>query len=105
MITKIVLKKIEDIKRQVIIMSEKFKITPMTRIFAESEDGQSFILTNNQVVTFDDLQDEDKGCLVNIVQKTMSPELPIMVLTKHEFFGKVKTKIDLEEVKGFNHLC
>lgn len=86
------------------IMDEKFEITPTTRVFAESEDGQRFILTNNQVVTFDDLQMKDKGCLINVVQKIMSPELPILVLTKHEFFGKVKTKIDLDEVKDFNQV-
>ena len=104
MITKLILRKIEDIKRRVIIMIKKFKITPLTRVFAESEDGEVFVLTNNQVVSFDDLQMNDKGCLVNIVQKTISPELPIMVLTKHEYFGEVKTKIDLDEVKKFKHL-
>lgn len=85
-------------------MDKKFEITPMTRVFAESSDGQSFILTNNQVVTFDDLQMEDIGCLVNIQQRIMSPVLPIMVLTKHEYFGEVKTEIDLEEVKNFERV-
>lgn len=85
-------------------MDKKFEITPMTRVFAESSDGQSFILTNNQVVTFDDLQMEDTGCLVNIQRRIMSPVLPIMVLTKHEYFGEVKTEIDLEEVKNFEQV-
>ena len=31
------------------------EITKMTRVFAQSEDGESFIITNNQVVSFDDL--------------------------------------------------
>lgn len=88
----------------VLNMDKKFEITPMTRVFAESSDGQSFILTNNQVVTFDDLQMEDAGCLVNIQQRIMSPELPIIVLTKHEYFGVVKTEIDLEEVKNFEQV-
>lgn len=88
----------------VLNMDKKFEITPMTRVFAESGDGQSFILTNNQVVTFDDLQMEDTGCLVNIQQRIISPELPIMVLTKHEYFGEVKTEIDLEEVKNFEQV-
>ena len=85
-------------------MAKKFNINPMTRVFAENNSGNCFILTNNQVVTFDDLQMADKGCLVNIDRKTMSPELSIMVLTKHEFFGKVKTKINLEEVKKYKQI-
>lgn len=85
-------------------MNKRFEITPMTRVFAENIDGDCFILTNNQVVTFDDLQPSDKGCHINIVQETISPELPILVLTKHEYFGKVKTKIDLEKVKNYSQL-
>ena len=76
----------------------------MTRIFAENNDGDCFILTNNQVVTFGDLQLGDKGVVINTSRKTISPELPIMVLTKHEFFGRVKTKIDLEEVKLYRQI-
>lgn len=105
MITKFILRKVIDLKRKERKnMSEKFEITPMTRVFAENEDGQRFILTNNQVVMFNDLQLSDKGCLVDIAQEIMSPELPIMILTKHEYFGKVKTKIDLDKVKNFKQV-
>ena len=99
----ILLRKIKKRKRYK-IMRKKFEITPMTRIFAENDDGTRFILTNNQVATFDDLQIRDTGCLVDTKEKIMSPELPIMVLTKQEFFGKVKTNIDLEKVKSFKQV-
>ena len=85
-------------------MSKHFEITPKTRVFAENDACDCFILTNNQVVTFDDLQITDLGCHVNMVTETMSQELPILVLTKQEYFGKVKTKIDLEKVKRFRHI-
>lgn len=78
-----------------------FEVLPTTRIFAESEDGESFILTNNLFVTFENLDMQAEGCLVNVIQETISPQLPIMVLTKTEYFGEVKTKLDLERVKTY----
>lgn len=81
------------------------EITKMTRVFAQSEDGESFIITNNQVVSFDDLRKEDLGCLVNTETKTISPELPILSLTKYEYFGKVTKELNLEEVKSYEKLC
>lgn len=77
----------------------------MTRVFAQSEDGESFIITNNQVVSFNDLRKEDLGCLVNTKTKTISPELPILSLTKYEYFGKVTKELNLEEVKSYEKLC
>ena len=80
---------------------KEFVINEMTRVFAENDDGSRFILTNNQVVTFNDLDVQDKGCLVDTNCEFKSPELSIMVLTKQEYFGKVKTKIDIDKVKKY----
>lgn len=103
MITMLI-RKIQDIRRRGISMSKVFEISPMTRVFAENNEGDMFILTNNQVVTFNDLQMKDKGCVINVVQETISPELPIMVLTKHEFFGRVRSKVDLDKVKKYRQI-
>lgn len=92
--------KLTTLRRKVKGMRE-FVINEMTRVFAENDDGSRFILTNNQVATFDDLSVHDKGCLVDTNREFKSPELPIMVLTKQEYFGKVKTKIDIEKVKKY----
>lgn len=97
------LRKMQDVKRKrgLKMKFEELKITPMTRVFAENDDGDCFILTNNQVVTFEDLQVKDLGCHINVTLQEKTNEMSIMVLTKHEFFGEVKTKVDLEAVKNY----
>ena len=103
MITNLI-RKMQDIKRKAVSMAKKFEIGPMTRVFAENNDGDCFILTNNQVATFSDLQVSDKGAVINVTQETISPELSIMVLAKHEFFGQVKTKVDLDKAKSYRQI-
>ena len=80
--------------------SKLFEFTQNTRVFAENESGDSFILTNDPNVTFDNLNIDDMGCLVNLASEIISPELPILVLTKQEVFGEVTTEIEIIRKNG-----
>lgn len=76
-------------------------ITENTKTFAQ--DGNSYLLTNDQNATFENVVDlTPRGCIVDLDRKTISPELPIMTLTKFSpYWGAPDRQINPEEVKGF----
>ena len=76
-------------------------ITEKTRTFAQ--DGNSYILTNDQTVTFGNVEDlNPRGCIVNLDEKKISPELPIAVLGRHSPYWTLPDRqITPEEVKDF----
>jgi hypothetical protein len=77
------------------------KITSATRTFAQ--DGNSYILTNDQSVTFGNVEDlTPRGCIVNLDEKKISPELPIAALGRHSPYWTVPDRqIKPEELKDF----
>lgn len=81
------------------------KITESTKTFAQNEN--TYILTNEQNLTFDNVDImKHTGCIVNIERKTISPELPIGVLTKYDAPDWVEPdrQINVEEIKDFKQL-
>lgn len=86
-------------------MSDKFEITPLTFAFAQNEED-TFIITNEQGLTFRNLDiHRDMGAMINTERKTISPKLPIGVLSKYVFPWKKPTKkVDFEEVKKYKQL-
>ena len=80
------------------------EITKDTRTFAQ--DGNSYILTNNRKATFENIDDKSmRGCLVNFDEKIISPELPLLILTRHSDGWNVPDRqIKPEEIKDF-HQC
>lgn len=62
-------------------MDNYLKITNDTQTFAQNEND--YILTNEKDLTFDNLDImKHKGIIANVERKTLSPLLPIGVLTK-----------------------
>lgn len=81
------------------------KITNATKTFAQN--GSDYILTNEPNLTFDNLDIlKHRGSLVNVEMKTISPELPIGVLTKYDAPDWVAPDRQLkpEELKDFKQL-
>lgn len=77
------------------------EITNTTRTFAQ--DGNSYILTNDQNVVFGKVEDlTPRGCIVNLDEKSISPELPIAVLGRHSpYWTEPDRQIKPEELIGF----
>lgn len=77
------------------------KLNDKTQTFAQNE--ELYILTNEKDLTFDNLDIlKHKGCLVNVTMKTISPWLPIGVLTKSiPNWVEPDKQLDIGEVKNF----
>lgn len=80
------------------------EINDKTKTFAQNE--ELYILTNEEDLTFDNLDIlKHKGCMVNIIMKTISPWLPIGVLTKSiPDWVEPDKQLDIDEVKKFQHV-
>ena len=80
------------------------KITKDTRTFAQNEDD--YILTNEKNLTFDNVDIiKHKGSIANVERKTLSPELPIGVLTKYSAdWVEPDRQLTPEELKDFKQL-
>ena len=76
-------------------------ITKNTKTYAQ--DGNSYILTNDQNATFENVAVlNPRGCIVNFDEKTISPELPIAVLARFSpDWNTPDRQITPDEVEGF----
>lgn len=77
------------------------EITKATRTFAQ--DGNSYILTNDPNATFGNVEDlTTRGCIVNLDERKISPELPIIVLgSRSPYWTAPDRQIDPAELTGF----
>ena len=77
------------------------EITSKTKTFAQ--EGNRYILTNSQDATFDNFFEiRATGCIVDFDERKISPELPIMVLTRHSPDWDIPDRqIKPEELKDF----
>lgn len=81
------------------------KISEKTKTFAQS--NGLFILTNEENLTFENLDIlKHKGWLVNTVTKTISPYLPIGVLTKspYENWKVPEYSLVIETLKEYKYI-
>lgn len=85
-------------------MNNYLKITKDMLTFAQNEND--YIVTNEKSLTFDNLDiKKHKGALVNMDRKTISPYLPIGVLTKATPDWELPDRqLTPEELKDFRQL-
>lgn len=83
-------------------MLKYMKVTKDTKIVAKS--GECYVLTNNQNFDLNNITMDDLGCIVDMENETMSPELPILVLTKAEPYYSTAYKPDLSKVNEFTRI-
>lgn len=77
-------------------------VTRATRVIAQA--GTCYVLTNDPKFDINNITMNDLGCIVDTKYKTMSPELPILVLTKNEAYLDPVDKPDLRNVNNFKKL-
>lgn len=83
-------------------MAKYLNVTKETKVIAQA--GSCYVLTNNQDFDIDNITMNDLGCIVDVANKTMSPELPILVLTKCEPFYDVVDVPDLSDANNFEKI-
>lgn len=80
-------------------MKKYMKVNKDTRVIAKA--GSLYVLTNDPNFDINNITMSDVGCIVDVENETMSPELPILVLTKNEAFYSTAIIPDLSHANEF----
>jgi hypothetical protein len=78
------------------------QITNQTRVIAQND--TSFLLTNDNEITYQTFDRKDMGCIANPKYRFVSPELPLIVLTKEPGWGPQNDKLNVEEVINYERI-